>query len=138
MRIKLTSIMVDDQDKALKFYTEVFGFVKKLEIPVGEYRWLTVVSPDGPDDLELSLEPNANPAGKAFQEAMFSQGIPIAAFQADNLEKEFKRLKELGVVFTQPPTPAGPVTVAICSDTCGNLIQLYQPPQWSDPSRPLQ
>jgi predicted enzyme related to lactoylglutathione lyase len=129
MKIKLTSIMVDDQDKALRFYTEVFGFVKKLEIPVGEYRWLTVVSPDGPDDLELSLEPNANPAGKAFQDAMFKQGIPIAAFQADNLDQEFKRLKELGVVFTQPPTRNGPVAVAICSDTCGNLIQLYQPPQ---------
>jgi catechol 2,3-dioxygenase-like lactoylglutathione lyase family enzyme len=129
MRIKLTSIMVDDQDKALKFYTEVLGFVKKMEIPVGEYRWLTVVSPDGPSDLELSLEPNANPAGKAFQEAMFKQGIPIAAFEADNLGEEFKRLKDLGVVFTQPPTEAGPVTIAICADTCGNLIQLYQPPQ---------
>jgi predicted enzyme related to lactoylglutathione lyase len=129
MKIKLTSVMVDNQDKALKFYTEVLGFVKKFEIPVSEYRWLTVVSPDGPDDLELALEPNANPAGKAFQEAMFGQGIPIAAFQADNLDKEFKRLKELGVAFTQPPTQAGPVLVAICSDTCGNLIQLYQPPQ---------
>jgi len=129
MNIKLTSIMVDDQNKALKFYTEVLGFVKKMEIPVGEYRWLTVVSPDGPSDLELSLEPNANPAGKAFQEAMFKQGIPIAAFETDNLDKEFKRLKDLGVVFTQPPTEAGPVTIAICADTCGNLIQLYQPPQ---------
>ena len=129
MKIKLTSIMVDDQDKALKFYTEVLGFVKKMEIPVGEYRWLTVVSPDGPSDLELSLEPNANPAGKAFQEAMFKQGIPIAAFAADNLDEEFKRLQDLGVVFTQPPTEAGPVTIAICADTCGNLIQLYQPPQ---------
>jgi catechol 2,3-dioxygenase-like lactoylglutathione lyase family enzyme len=129
MKIKLTSIMVDDQNKALKFYTEVLGFVKKMEIPVGEYRWLTVVSPDGPSDLELSLEPNANPAGKAFQEAMFKQGIPIAAFETDNLDKEFKRLKDLGVVFTQPPTEAGPVTIAICADTCGNLIQLYQPPQ---------
>ncbi len=128
MRIKLTSIMVDDQNKALKFYTEVLGFVKKMEIPVGEYRWLTVVSPEGPRDLELSLEPNANPAGKAFQEAMFKQGIPIAAFEADNLDKEFKRLKDLGVVFTQPPTETGPVTIAICADTCGNLIQLYQPP----------
>lgn len=129
MKIKLTSIMVDDQEKALKFYTDVFGFVKKMEIPVGEYRWITVVAPDGRDDLELALEPNANPAGKAFQEAMFSQGIPIAAFQADNLDQEFKRLKSLGVVFMQPPTPVGEITVAICSDTCGNLIQLYQPPQ---------
>jgi glyoxylase I family protein len=129
MKIKLTSIMVDDQDKALRFYTHVLGFVKKMEIPVGEYRWLTVVSPEGPDDLELSLEPNANPAGRAFQEAMFKQGIPIAAFESQNLDKDFKRLKDLGVAFTQPPTQTGPVAIAICSDTCGNLIQLYQPPQ---------
>ena len=127
MRIKLTSIMVDNQDKALKFYTDVFGFVKKVEIPVGEYRWLTVVAPDGPGDLELSLEPNANPAGKAFQDAMFAQGIPVAAFEVDDLEREFKRLKGMGVVFTQDPAPAGPIQVAVCADTCGNLIQLYQP-----------
>jgi predicted enzyme related to lactoylglutathione lyase len=126
MRIKLTSIMVDNQDKALKFYTQVFGFVKKHDIPVGEYRWLTVVSPEGPDDLELSLEPNANPAGKTFQEAIFKQGIPIAAFEVDRMDQEFSRLKALGVMFTQEPTPAGPVIVAVCADTCGNLIQLYQ------------
>src|SRR5262249_41480676 len=129
MRIKLTSIMVDSQDKALKFYTEVFGFVKKTEIPAGEYRWLTVVSPEGRDDLELALEPNANPAGKTFQEAMFTQGVPIAAFEVADIAMEFRRLKGLGVAFTQDPTPAGPVTIAICSDTCGNLIQLYQPPR---------
>ena len=128
MRIKLTSIMVDDQDKALKFYTEKFGFVKKNEIPVGEYKWLTVISP-GRDDLELSLEPNANPAGKAFQEAIFKQGIPLAAFEVDDLASECKRLKGLGVVFTQEPTQAGPVSIAVCADTCGNLIQLYQPPR---------
>ncbi len=127
MRIKLTSIMVDNQDKALKFYTEIFGFVKKFDIPVGQYRWLTVVSPEGPDDLELSLEPNANPAGKAFQEAIFKQGIPIAAFEVDDIDREFKRLKGLGVVFTQEPARTGPVTIAVCSDTCGNLVQLYQP-----------
>jgi catechol 2,3-dioxygenase-like lactoylglutathione lyase family enzyme len=127
MRIKLTSIMVDNQDKALKFYTEVFGFVKKHEIPVGEYRWLTVVSPEGPDNIELSLEPNANPAGKAFQEALFKQGIPAAAFEVGDLEQEFKRLQGKDVVFTQGPTRMGPVTIAVCSDTCGNLIQLYQP-----------
>jgi glyoxylase I family protein len=126
MRIKLTSIMVDNQDKALKFYTEIFGFVKKHDIPVGEYRWLTVVSPEGPDDLELSLEPNANPAGKTFQDAIFKQGIPIAAFEVDRMDQEFSRLKKLGVMFTQEPTPAGPVIVAVCADTCGNLIQLYQ------------
>jgi glyoxylase I family protein len=129
MKIKLTSIMVDDQEKALKFYTEVFGFARKHDIPVGEYRWLTVTSPEGPDDLELALEPNANPAGKTFQEAIFNQGIPITAFEVDDIRKEFTRLKGLGVVFTQEPTPAGPVTVAVCSDTCGNLIQLYQPPR---------
>lgn len=127
MRIKLTSIMVDNQDKALKFYTDVFGFVKKHDIPVGEYKWLTVVSREGPDDLELALEPNANPAGKAFQEAIFKQGIPLAAFEVDDLASEFKRLKGLGVVFTQEPTHAGPVTIAVCADTCRNLIQLYQP-----------
>jgi catechol 2,3-dioxygenase-like lactoylglutathione lyase family enzyme len=126
MRIKLTSIMVDNQDKALRFYTEIFGFVKRHEIPVGEYRWLTVVSPDGPDDVELSLEPNANPAGKTFQEALFKQGIPAAAFQVDDLDHEFKRLKGMDVVFTQGPTRTGPVSIAVCSDTCGNLIQLYQ------------
>ena len=126
MRIKLTSIMVDNQDKALKFYTQIFGFVKKHDIPVGEYRWLTVVSPEGPNDLELSLEPNANPAGKTFQEAIFKQGIPIAAFEVDRMDQEFSRLKDLGVMFTQEPTPAGPVIVAVCADTCGNLIQLYQ------------
>jgi glyoxylase I family protein len=126
MRIKLTSIMVDNQDKALKFYTQIFGFVKKHDIPVGEYRWLTVVSPEGPDDLELSLEPNANPAGKTFQEAIFKQGIPMTAFEVDRMDREFARLKELGVVFTQEPTAAGPVIVAVCADTCGNLIQLYQ------------
>jgi catechol 2,3-dioxygenase-like lactoylglutathione lyase family enzyme len=126
MKIRLTSIMVDNQDKALKFYTEVFGFVKKLEIPVGEYRWLTVVSPEGPDNLELSLEPNANPAGKTFQEALFRQGIPAAAFQVDDVEAECRRLQGLNVVFTQEPTRQGPVIIAVCSDACGNLIQLYQ------------
>ena len=127
MRIKLTSIMVDDQDKGLRFYTEVLGFTKKHDIPVGEYRWITVTSPEGPDDLELALEPNANPAGKAFQEAMFSQGIPIAAFEVADIAGEFARLTAAGVAFTRPPAPAGPVTLAVFADTCGNLIQLYQP-----------
>ena len=129
MRIKLTSIMVDDQDKALKFYTEVFGFVKKLDIPVGgPYRWITVISPEGPQDLELSLEPNANPVGKAFQEGIFKQGIPATAFEVSDVEAEYQRLSALGVVFTQKPSRQGPITMAICADTCGNLIQLYQPP----------
>lgn len=127
MRIKLTSIMVDDQEKALKFYTEVFGFVKKYDIPVGQYRWITVVSPDGPDDLELALEPNANPVGRTFQEGLFKQGIPATAFEAGDIEQEYQRLKALGVVFTQQPSRQGPVTIAVCADTCGNLIQLYQP-----------
>jgi predicted enzyme related to lactoylglutathione lyase len=127
MRIKLTSIMVDDQDKAEKFYTGIFGFNKKFDIPVGGgLRWLTVVSPEGPNDLELSLEPNANPAAKAFQEAMFKQKIPLAAFEVSDINYEFDRLKKAGVVFIQDPTPSGPVTIAVCSDTCGNLIQLYQ------------
>jgi catechol 2,3-dioxygenase-like lactoylglutathione lyase family enzyme len=126
MRIKLTSIMVDDQDKALRFYTEVLGFKKKQDIPVGEYRWITVVSPEGRDDLELALEPNANPAGKTFQEAMFTQGIPLAAFEVTDMAAEFARLTANGVAFTREPVQAGPVTLAIFADTCGNLIQLYQ------------
>jgi catechol 2,3-dioxygenase-like lactoylglutathione lyase family enzyme len=127
MRIKLTSIMVDDQDKALRFYTEVLGFRKKHEIPVGAYKWLTVVSPEGPEDLELSLEPNANPAAKTFQQAMFAQSIPLAAFEVGDIGKEYSRLKAHGVVFTSEPVKTGPVTIAVFSDTCGNLIQLYQP-----------
>ena len=127
MRIKLTSIMVDDQDKALRFYTEVLGFKKKHDIPVGEYRWITVVSAEGPNDLELTLEPNANPAAKTFQEAMFAQGIPLAAFEVADLDSEFARLTAKGVAFTREPAPAGPVAIAVFADTCGNLIQLYQP-----------
>jgi catechol 2,3-dioxygenase-like lactoylglutathione lyase family enzyme len=128
MRIKLTSIMVDNQDKALKFYTEILGFKKKHDIPMGEYKWLTVVSPEGAQDLELSLEPNANPAAKTFQEAMFSQKIPLAAFEVADMTNEYARLKAAGVVFTREPSKAGPVIIAVFSDTCGNLIQLYQPP----------
>jgi len=127
MRIKLTSIMVDDQEKGLRFYTDVLGFRKKHDIPVGEYRWITVTSPEGPDEVELALEPNANPAGKTFQEAMFSQGIPIAAFEVADIAGEFARLTAQGVAFTRPPAQAGPVTLAVLADTCGNLIQLYQP-----------
>ena len=104
MRIKLTSLMVDDQDKALAFYTGVLGFRKKHEIPAGGYRWITVVAPDAPDDVELSLEPNVNPAAKAFQQAMFAQGIPLAAFEVDDIESEHRRLTARGVVFTTPPT----------------------------------
>lgn len=127
MRIKLTSIMVDDQDKALKFYTSVLGFQKKHEFPMGPYKWLTVVSPEGPDDLELSLEPNANPAAKTFQQAMFAQSIPLASFEVTDIQAEHSRLKSLRVVFTREPMKMGPVTIAVFSDTCGNLIQLHQP-----------
>jgi glyoxylase I family protein len=126
MRIKLTSIMVDDQDKALQFYTRILGFRKKHDIPVGEYRWITVVAAEGPDDLELSLEPNANPAGKTFQDALFTQGIPATAFESSDIHAECARLKGAGVVFTREPAEAGAVIVAVFSDTCGNLIQVYQ------------
>jgi glyoxylase I family protein len=127
MRIKLHSIMVDDQAKALAFYTKVLGFRLKHDVPAGQYRWITVVSPEGRDDLELVLEPNANPAARAFQEAMFAQGIPLAAFEVDDIEAEHARLAAQDVAFTQTPTSMGPVTIAVFADTCGNLIQLYQP-----------
>lgn len=128
MRIRLTSIMVSNQDQALKFYTEVLGFQKKQEIPMGPYKWLSVTSPEGPHELELSLEPNVNPAGKAFQDAMFAQKIPLAAFETSDIAADYKRLSALGVVFQSEPRQAGPVKIAVFSDTCGNLIQLYQPP----------
>lgn len=126
MKIKLNSIFVDNQDKALKFYTEVLGFKKSKEIPVGEFKWLTVTSPEGPADVELVLEPNANPAAKQYQESIFKQGIPITAFEVDDIKTEYERLKDQ-VMFTMKPTQQGPVTIAIFSDTCGNLIQLYEP-----------
>ena len=129
MRIKLCSIFVDDQNKALRFYTEVLGFVKAMDIPVGGgFRWLTVRSADG-GDTQLSLEPDANPAARTYQKALLEQGIPATAFEVDDVAAEFERLKKLGVQFTGPPKPAGPVTIAILNDTCGNLIQLYQPPK---------
>jgi catechol 2,3-dioxygenase-like lactoylglutathione lyase family enzyme len=126
MHIRLASVMVDDQEKALRFYTDILGFRKNKDFPVGEYRWITVVSPDGPEDVELALEPNAHPAAKTFQQTMFAQGIPLAAFEVDDLAAEFARMSALRVVFTKPPTPAGPVTLAVFADTCGNLIQIYQ------------
>ena len=126
MKIKLTSVLVEDQDKALKFYTEVLGFVKKTDIPVGEFKFLTVVSPEEPDGTELLLEPNENPAAKTFQKAIFEQGIPLTAFAVEDIQKEYERMKKLGVVFTMEPTKMGPVTQAVFDDTCGNLIQIYQ------------
>lgn len=126
MKIKLTSVLVPDQEKALRFYTDVLGFVKKEDIPLGEFRWLTVVSPEGTEDIELVLEPNAHPAAKAYQQALFDDGIPLTAFASDNVQEEYVRLKKLGVVFLSEPTEMGPTTVAVFEDTCGNLIQLFQ------------
>ena len=126
MRIRLTSIFVDDQARALAFYTDVLGFVKRQDIPVGQYRWLTVSSPEGPDELQLSLEPNENPAARTFQEALFQQGIPVTAFEVDDLGAEYRRLRDRGVVFNREPTDSGPVRIAIFADPCGHLVQLYQ------------
>ena len=128
MKIKLTSVSIDDYDKALKFYTEVLGFVKKRDIPLGDgARWITVVSADEPNGTELLLEPNAEyPAMKALKQALVKDGIPFTAFQVDDIQKEYDRLKKLGVVFTMEPTNMGPTTVAVLEDTCGNLIQIYQ------------
>lgn len=126
MRIKLTSVIVDDQDKALKFYTGVLGFIKKTDTPVGRFRWITVVSSEGPDDIELALEPNENPAAKAYQEALFKGRIPLTAFAVDDVNKEYDRLKALGVAFTLEPTRVGELTIAVFDDTCGNLIQIFQ------------
>ena len=126
MRINLTSVYVDDQAKALRFYTEVLGFVKKTDVPTGEYRWLTVVSPDAPDGVELLLEPDAHPAAKAFKEALAADGIPLTQFAVDDVAAEHERLRGLGVLFTQEPVDMGPVTTAVFDDTCGNLIQIAQ------------
>lgn len=128
MLINLVSVLVDDQDKALAFYTEKLGFVKKNDVPVGEYRWLTVVSPDRPDGAELLLEPDAHPAAGPWKRALVADGIPYAQFTVDDLQAEYERLLALGVTFTQPPTAMGPVTTAVLDDTCGNLIQLATQP----------
>jgi catechol 2,3-dioxygenase-like lactoylglutathione lyase family enzyme len=126
MRINLTSVLVDDQDNALRFYTDVLGFEKKTEVPVGEHRWLTVVSPDDPDGTELLLEPDAHPAAKVFKEALVGDGIPFTSFAVNDVAAEFARLEGLGVRFTQEPAAMGPVTTAVFDDTCGNLIQIAQ------------
>ena len=128
MKIKLTSVSIADYDKALKFYTEVLGFVKKRDIPLGGgARWLTVVSRQEPDGTELLLEPNADyPAMKALKESLLNDGIPFTAFQVDDIPQEYDRLKKLGVEFTMEPTNMGMTTVAVFNDTCGNLIQIYQ------------
>lgn len=126
MRINLSSVYVDDQDKALAFYTGVLGFQKKTEVPLGEYRWLTVVSPEDPDGTELVLEPDAHPAAKTFKKALFEDGIPLTSFAVDDVRSEYERLRAEGVEFRQEPTEMGPVTVAIFDDTCGNWIQIAQ------------
>ena len=126
MKIKLNSVFVDDQDKALQFYTQVLGFVKKSDFPVGQFKWLTVVTPDEPDGTELLLEPNDNPAAKTFQEALFKQGITLTAFAVEDIQEEYERMKSLGVVFHMEPTKTTGPTIAVFDDTCGNLIQLYQ------------
>ncbi|GAA3474114.1 VOC family protein [Nonomuraea roseola] len=124
MKIHLSSVFVDDQDKALRFYTDVLGFVKKTDVPVGEDRWLTVVSPEDPDGTELLLEPSGHPAVKPYKEALVEDGIPATSFAVDDVVAEFDRLRELGVLFTQEPLEMGPVTTAVLDDTCGNLIQI--------------
>ena len=124
MRINLASVLVDDQQKALRFYTEVLGFVKKTDVPLGEHSWLTVVSPDDPDGVELVLEPDEHPAVKPFKAALVADGIPFTSFAVDDVQKEYDRLTGLGVRFTQQPTQMGPVTTAVLDDTCGNLIQI--------------
>jgi catechol 2,3-dioxygenase-like lactoylglutathione lyase family enzyme len=124
MRINLSSVLVDDQDKAERFYTEILGFRKKTEIPMGRHRWLTVVAPDEPDGVELSLEPDEHPAAKPFKQALVDDGIPFTSFAVDDVDSEYERLTGLGVRFTQPPVDMGPVKTAVLDDTCGNLIQI--------------
>ena len=124
MRIHLASIFVDDQDKALRFYTEILGFEKKEEVPIGEHRWLTVVSPGEPAGTELVLEPDAHPAVRPFKDALVEDGIPFTSFAVDSVEAEYERLRSLGVRFTQEPANLGPATTAVLEDTCGNLIAI--------------
>ena len=124
MRINLTSILVDDQEKALRFYTEKLGFQKKTEVPLGEHRWLTVVSPAEPDGVELVLEPDAHPAAAPFKRALVDDGIPYTSFAVEDVDAEYERLRTEGVEFVTPPTVMGPVKAAVLDDTCGNLIML--------------
>jgi catechol 2,3-dioxygenase-like lactoylglutathione lyase family enzyme len=124
MKINLAGVFVDDQDKALSFYTETLGFVKKTEMPAGDFKWLTVVSPEDPDGVELLLEPSDHPAVKPFKEAIVADGIPYTSFAVSDVEAEYERLSARGVKFVQKPTSMGPVTTAVFDDTCGNLIQI--------------
>jgi catechol 2,3-dioxygenase-like lactoylglutathione lyase family enzyme len=125
VRINLASVLVDDQDKALRFYTEILGFLKKTDVPIGAARWLTVVSPDAPDGTELVLEPDGHPAAKPFKQALVDDGIPYTSFAVDNVKAEYDRLRALGVRFTQEPLEMQSVTTAVLDDTCGNLIQIH-------------
>ncbi|MEU1853224.1 VOC family protein [Streptomyces sp. NPDC019990] len=124
MRIHITSVFVDDQEKARRFYTDVLGFVQKHDVPVGTDRWLTVVSPEDPDGTELLLEPSGHPAVQPYRSALVEDGIPAASFAVDDVRAEFERLRGRGVRFTQEPLETGPITSAVLDDTCGNLIQI--------------
>jgi predicted enzyme related to lactoylglutathione lyase len=130
MKIKLTSVYVDDQAKALRFYTEVLGFAKKADFSNGPYRWLTVASPENPDGTELQLALNNNPAAKAYQQALFQQGQPAAMFYSDDIKSDYERIKARGAEFTMPPTDVTASTIAMVNDTCGNLIQIVQLASW--------
>ena len=127
MRITVTSVLVDDQDKALRFYTEVLGFEKKTEVPLGEHRWLTVVAPDDRDGVELLLEPDSHPAARPFKAALVDDGIPFTSFGVEDVQAEYERLESLGVRFTQEPTDLGSAITAVFEDTCGNLIAIVRP-----------
>ncbi len=126
MKSILNSIFVEDQDSALSFYTEKLGFIKKHDVPIGEFKWLTVVSPEDPDGTEVLLEPNNNPVAKTYQKGIFEQGIPATSFGVENIQAEFEKLKRLNVRFTMEPTKMDKVYIAIFDDTCGNLIQIMQ------------
>ena len=126
IKIVVTSVLVDDQEKALQFYTQKLGFVKKLDIPLGEFRWLTVVSPTEPEGVQLLLEPDQHPAARPFKSALVHDGVPFTSFGVDDVHAEYERLQSAGVKFTQPPVNMGPVTTAVLDDTCGNLIQISQ------------
>ena len=130
MKIKLTSVHVDDQEKALRFYTDVLGFVKKADFSQGPYRWLTVASPEDPDGTELQLALNNNPAAKAYQQALFQQSQPAAMFFTDDVQADYERMKARGAEFTMPPTDVTASTIAMLNDTCGNLIQVTQLKRW--------
>jgi predicted enzyme related to lactoylglutathione lyase len=130
MKIKLTCVYVDDQEKALRFYTEVLGFTKKADFSQGPFRWLTVASPEDPDGTQLQLALNENPAAKAYQQAMFQQGQPAAMFYSDNVKDDYERIKARGAEFTMPPTEVPGATIARLNDTCGNLIQITQLARW--------